>query len=237
MNIVAIIPARGGSKRLHGKNIKRLNGRPLISYTIDAALKCDSIVRVICSTDNEEIAEIAQNEGAEVPFLRPEYLSTDITKTPPVIEHAVSYIEIQEGKKVDVVVTLQPTSPLRESSHIEQSLKQFFKGKYDSLVSVRKGYPPWWMLKVEKGRAKPLLNLESSVNPFNLSRQQLPSAYEINGAIYITDRRFLQNNSSVISIENCGVFLMDQESSLDLDTMTDFLIIEEILKSKILNKE
>ncbi len=237
MNIVAIIPARGGSKGLPGKNIKKLNGKPLISYTIGAALKCDSIDRVICSTDDEEIAEIAQNEGAEVPFLRPKYLSTDMAHTPPVIEHAVNYLETQEGKKVDVVVTLQPTSPLRNDFHIEQSLTQFFKDNYDSLVSVKNGYPPWWMFKIEKGRAKPLLSLEGSVNPFNLERQQLPPVYEINGAIYITDRGFLKHNSSIINRENCGLFLMDQESSLDIDTMTDFVVIEEILKSKIYNKD
>ena len=232
MNIIAIIPARGGSKRLPGKNIKRLNGRPLISYTICAALECNSIDKVICSTDDEQIAEIAQNEGADVPFLRPKHLSTDLARTAPVIEHAVNYLEIQEGKKVDVVLTLQPTSPLRSSSHIEQSLALFFKDKYDSVVSVKSGYPPWWMLKIEKGRAKPLLSLEGSVNPYNIDRQDLPSTYEINGAIYITNRSFLMNCSSVVNRHNCGAFIMDQESSVDIDTMTDFMLAKEILKSR-----
>ena len=232
MNIVAVVPARGGSKGLPGKNIKNLNGKPLISYTIEAALKCDAISRVVCSTDDAEIAKIALIAGAEVPFLRPKHLSTDEAPTPPVIEHAIHYIESQENKKVDIVVTLQPTSPLRNNLHIERALSQFFGGCYDSLVSVRTGHSPWWMFTIENDEAKPLLSPKEAIDPFNLGRQNLPTIYEINGAIYITNRDFLEHSSSIISRNNCDLYIMSQEDSLDIDTMVDFKITEEILKSR-----
>ena len=231
-NIVAVIPARGGSKGVPKKNLKLLNGKPLIVYTIEAAVKCKLINRVICSTDDEEIATIAKEFGAEVPFLRPKELSTDTAHTPPVIEHTVNYLEEKDGLKVDLVITLQPTSPLREHFHITEAINKFFQGDYDALISIKTGYPPWWMFKAEGDKLLPFASLGSGVNPYNLERQQLPPAYEVNGAIYITKRDFLKRENSIISKDNCGFIIMDQETSLDIDTLTDFMVVEEVMKKK-----
>jgi CMP-N,N'-diacetyllegionaminic acid synthase len=230
--IVAVIPARGGSKGLPGKNIRVLNGKPLIVYTIEAAIKCNLIDRVICSTDDKDIAEIAINAGAEVPFIRPKHLSQDLSHTPPVIEHAVNFLE-EKGIKVGLVITLQPTSPLRTEYQISESINAFRAGIFDSLVAVKDGYPPWWMVKAQGDRLQSVINFPGSRNPFNLERQELPATYQINGSIYITRRPYLKNSGSIINIENCGYYLMDEESSLDIDTLTDFNIVEQTLKNRL----
>ena len=230
-NIIAVIPARGGSKGLPGKNAKLLNGKPLIVYTIEAAIKCKLINRVICSTDDSRIAQIARDAGAEVPFIRPKNLSQDVSHTPPVIQHAVNFLE-QDGLQVDLVVTLQPTSPLRTEFQISQSIKNFIAGDFDSLVAIKDGYPPWWMVKVQGDRLQSVLNFPDSRNPFNLERQELPETYQINGSIYITTWPYLKNSGSIINIENCGYYLMDEESSLDIDTLNDFNIVEQTLKNR-----
>ena len=122
MKILAIIPARGGSKSVPRKNIVKVNGRPLISYTISAALMVDRLTDVVVSTDDPEIAEISRELGAQVPFVRPVDLASDQAQIAPVIEHALCFMEKIKGLKYDAILMLQPTSPLRTPQHIEESL-------------------------------------------------------------------------------------------------------------------
>jgi CMP-N,N'-diacetyllegionaminic acid synthase len=229
---IAIIPARGGSKELPGKNIKKINNKALIEYTIDAALSCKFIDRVICSTDDKDIAKIAVNVGAEIPFIRPSKLSSDIAHTPPVIEHALSFLEKKESLNIKNVITLQPTSPLRNFLHIEKAVIEFSKKKFDSLISVKHGFPPWWAFTAKKDKLEPFVKLDEGQNAYNLERQQLPQVLEANGAIYITDRHYLKSYGCLINPNNCGYLLMDQKSSLDVDNLTDFMLCELVMKQQ-----
>lgn len=229
--IVCIIPARGGSKGVLGKNIKDLNGKPLIAYTIEAALKSEVFDDVVVTTDSEEIADISRKSGARAPFLRPAHLASDTAHTPPAVEHAVSFIENEKGINVDVVCTLQPTSPLRNYFHIQEALQEYLKSGKDALISVKESFPPWWMWTLNNGKAELLLKLESGDDPYLLERQELPPAYQPNGAIYFTKREKLKEGRIVIA-ESMAIYVMDRESSLDVDTPVDFMVIEHVLKSK-----
>lgn len=230
--VVAVIPARAGSKSLPGKNIKKLRGKPLISYTIEAALRSKFIDRTIVSTDGKKIAEISKRCGAEVPFLRPAYLATDTAHTPPAIEHAVNYLEKNEDYKADIVVILQPTTPLRRTEHIDLGIKKFLKAGTDTLVGVKEAFPPWWLFKPQKGKVVPFIEYKKGINAYNLERQQLPKIYQVNGALYVTKRNYLKRANSFINPRSCAYLLMNEESSLDVDTPLDFKIAEAVLKTR-----
>lgn len=229
-NIVAIIPARGGSKTLPRKNIINLCGKPVIAYTILAALKSKYINRVIVTTDSKEIAEISKRWGAEVPFLRPKHLAKDTSHTPPVIEHAVKFIE-KKGNRVDFIVTLQPTSPLRRTEQIDKVIKLMHKARFDSVVSIRPAdYPPYWMVRVKRNKVIPFVN--NGINYSLKERQQLPKAYQVNGAIYVTKRDVLLEQGVIITQKNCGFIIMDEITSLDIDTYEDLKRIKMIMTIK-----
>jgi len=230
--VVAVIPARARSKSLPGKNIKKLLGKPLISYTIEAALHTKFIDRTIVSTDGKKIAEISKRYGAEVPFLRPARLATDTAHTPAAIEHAISYLEKNQDYKVDIVITLQPTSPLKRIEHIDLGIKKFLSVGADSLVSVKEAFPPWWLFRPKGDKVIPFIEFKRGVNAFNLERQQLPKVYQVNGALYVTKRSYLKKTNSLVNPKSCAYILMDEESSLDVDTPLDFKIIEQVLKTR-----
>jgi CMP-N,N'-diacetyllegionaminic acid synthase len=230
--VVAVIPARMRSKSLPGKNMKTLLGKPLIFYTIKVALRSRFIDRIIVSTDGKKIAEISKRYGAEVPFLRPAHLATDTAHTPAAIEHAISYLEKNQGQKVDVVVTLQPTSPLRRTEHIDLGIEKFVSAGTDSLVSVKEAFPPWWLFRPKGDKVVPFIEFKKGVNAFNLERQQLPKVYQANGAVYVTKRDYLKRANSLVNPKSCAYLLMDEESSLDVDTPLDFKVIEQVLKTR-----
>ncbi len=232
MKTVAIIPARAGSKGLPGKNLKMLNGKPLIVYTIESALNSKVLDKVIVTTDSQEIIDVAKKYGAEIPFIRPSYLAQDTTHTPPVIDHAVKYLESERNYKINTVVTLQPTSPLRNEVHIRESVNKFLNSGLDSLISVKESFPPWWMLKLNNHKAVPIIKLESGEDPYLLERQQLPKVYQANGAIYITKRERLYKECKLVFQDSLGIYVMNEESSLDVDTPLDFKIIEFIMKER-----
>lgn len=225
--VIAVIPARGGSKGLPGKNIADLCGKPLIAYTIEAALKSRYIDRVIVSTDSRKIAKISEAFGAEAPFLRPAYLAEDTTHTPPVIEHAVRFIEKQDFR-ADLVVTLQPTSPLRNFEQIDEAVELMYRSHSDSVISVKPSdYPPYWIVKIKRNKVIPFVN--DGIDYFRKERQQLPKTYQINGAIYVT-RRDVLLKKKIIASDNCGVIVMDEKTSLDVDTGADLERIRKIIK-------
>lgn len=230
--VVAVIPARGGSKRLPKKNILPIAGKPALAYTIEAALKSRVIDRVILSTDSDEIAEVGKRYGAEVPFKRPAHLATDTAHTPPVIEHAVNFIEKKEQRRVDIVFTLQPNCPMLRPEHIREGLKKFLDENVDSLISVKRAFPPWWLLKKEGNRYVPFVEFKKGVNPYNLESQQLPPVYQLNGVLYITNRDYLKREGSIINPRNNNAMVMNEEDSYDIDTEIDLIIAEKTLESK-----
>ncbi|EGQ7930512.1 TPA: acylneuraminate cytidylyltransferase family protein [Vibrio vulnificus] len=227
MKILAITPARGGSKRLPGKNIKNLNGKPLIQWTIDAALAVPEIARVMVTTDCDEIAEIAKQAGAEVPFIRPPELATDTSSSTDVIRHALDFYRAQ-GEEFDFVLLLQPTSPIRSADDIRHAIEQLKAHTADAVVSVCPcDHSPLWANTLPDDRSMAdFIRHEVS----QLRSQDLPDYYRINGAIYLTKvSRFYQENSLFLS-SNIFAYVMDNESSVDIDHELDFLIAETVLK-------
>lgn len=220
--IVAIIPARGGSKGVPRKNIKILAGKPLIAWTIDEAKKSAYLDRVFVSTEDEEIAEISKKCGAEV-VKRPEELAIDTAKAEPVIEQVIGHLEKNENYDSDAVVLLQPTSPLRLVRHINESVKKFLEGKYDSLISVCPSHVLIWRDK--KDGAVPV-NYDFKKRK---RRQDSEPEYRENGAIYVFDKRKFMEEKT-IPCGRVGLYVMPVENSFEIDEEFDFWLCEEIIK-------
>jgi CMP-N,N'-diacetyllegionaminic acid synthase len=222
---IAIITARGGSKGLPGKNIIDLGGKPLLTYTIAAALESRNIDRVILSTDDQDIVEIGKKYGAEVPFLRPSSLATDTAHSPDVVEHAIGFLEESEGIYCDIAVMLQPTSPFRTGGHIDEAMEKYRSEDNESLISIKpQDYPPWWMFKTIGRQLKPAVPWKEGVNVFNLERQEFPEIYRPNGAIYITNRNQLKKKGNLVNPDSCGYYEMSIEDSVDIDNFTDLAV-------------
>ncbi len=228
LNIIGVIPARGGSVGVPLKNIHPLGGKPLVAYVIGAALASRYLRRVIVSTDHDKIAEISRQYGAEVPFKRPVDISEDVP-TEFVIQHAVKFVEKEEKKKVDIAVTLQPTTPLMTGDDIDATIEELVRADADSAISVKEVREyPWWMMSLDN---------EGWLKPFSVKklagdvtvRQNLHKLYIPNGAVYVTKRDVLMNES-VLMAEKCRAFVMPPERPVDIDSELDFKILEAMIK-------
>jgi len=228
MKTLAIIPARGGSKGIPRKNITMLNDKPLISYTINAALEADAMTDIVVSTDDTEIADIARELGALVPFIRPLKLATDQSESAPVIEHTLYFMEEMRGFKYDAIIMLQPTSPLRTSQHINDSISLFDSKDCDSLVSIVSvgGNHPLRMKRLDGDK---LLNYVDQGFWNMQPRQSLPPLYIRNGSIYLISRDTFIKKKQLIG-ENCLGYLMSDIESVNIDTRIDLLVAELLLK-------
>lgn len=231
MNLVAIIPARGGSRGLPGKNVKLLDGKPLIAYTIEEALRTPSLSRTIVSTDDSKIAEVAKRYGAEVPFLRPPQFAQDNTPMIEVLLHCLNVLE-EENCVVDALVLLQPTSPLRKAKHITDCTNLFLNNKPDSVVSVMEvphHYSAGTTAKLTEGK---LLPLEFKNFEPQIGRQYKEVLFARNGpAIAILKPNVLRCGSFYGS-NICG-YKMDRWSSIDIDDADDFRLAQLVMKGFI----
>ena len=191
MKVLAVIPARGGSKSVPGKNLADVNGRPLVSYVIDAARRSERLDRVIVSTDDDAIAKEAEKWGAEVPFRRPAELATDDVSIIPVVEHAMREMD-RTGFTSDVVVSLQPTSPFLEAEDMDRAVEKLEETGADSVVSVQPvaHEHPFWVKKLEGDR---VVSFNEYTNESFLQRQDLPPAYIYDGGIFARRRRLLES--------------------------------------------
>lgn len=227
--VLAIIPARGGSKSVPRKNIKPLCGHPLIAWTINEAKKSAYIDRLIVSTDDEEIAEVARKYDCEVPFLRPAELAQDHTPGIDPVLHALKMIP-----GFDYVMLLQPTSPLRKVIDIDGCLEKCIYEKAKSSVSVTLvDKSPYWMYSMtERNFLEPVLDNKTTY----MRRQDIPSTYTLNGAVYVAESKWLQSTQSFLTQETIG-FIMPKERSLDIDTPLDLLIVEFLLMKEHFNDQ
>ncbi len=228
MKMLAVIPARGGSKGVPGKNIRDLEGKPLLSYTIRAALESGIFSRIIVSTDDNDIADVARAYGAEVPFVRPGNLSDDHASSDDVVRHCIEYCR-KEGNNFDLVCKLQPTSPLRTGKHIKEAYDLLHHKNADFVVSVCEcEHSPLWCGIIDDSLS--MSEFMSNVNK-GACRQELPQYYRLNGAIYMGRvDAFLKNGSF---IGNGGyAYIMEQEDSIDIDSLLDFRIAEIILEER-----
>ena len=221
--VLAIIPARGGSKRLPRKNVRPLYGKPLVGWTIEAALTSVFIDRIVVTTEDKEIAEIARAFGAEV-IKRPAELATDETLITPVLEHAVKYLE-KRSYKPDIIVLLNPTSPLRSKDYIDAGLRAFLWTTNDSCVSVTRGQACLWFPTGEGAKS----NYDYTHKPRG---QDAPDSYWENGAIYIVRRDFLMKEHLFIG-GKVMLYVLPTYNAIDIDTEIDFKIAELLMKEAL----
>jgi CMP-N-acetylneuraminic acid synthetase len=221
--ILAIIPARGGSKRLPQKNILELSGKPLIAWTIEAALASKYIDRVVVSTDSDKIAHISKIYGADVPFLRPNSLATDKSASIDVVLQLLDKLELIDDY-YDYIILLQPTSPLRTTMNIDESIMMLMDRKCDAIISVCEAEhsPLWSNIIPENGNLSNFLD-ESILNKRS---QDLDKYHRLNGAIYFCDSIRIKKEKTFFFNSNCIAYRMTQEQSIDIDTQLDFLKAE-----------
>ena len=228
MKILYVIPARGGSKGIPAKNIKPFMGRPLIQYAIDTARACAVSEKDIClSTDDEQIATVAKDYGLEVPFLRPTELATDTAGTYEVLLHALTEMEKYNTCTYDVLVLLQPTSPFRKPKHVQEAL-MLYSPTIDMVVSVKEAESnPYFTLFEENGEGW----LEKSKKGNFTRRQDAPTVWELNGAVYIINVEVLKEHTSIAQFSKIRKYPMSQIASVDLDSPMDWrfaeLLVEE----------
>ncbi len=229
LRVLAIIPARGGSKGIPRKNIRLLGGKPLIQYTADAALAAQSLSRVVLSTDDEEIADAGRRCGLEVPFLRPPELARDDTPTLPVLQHLVHALE-NSGDSYEAICLLQPTCPFRRAADIDACVELMLRTGADSVVTVLPVphiYNPHWVYFEDANGFLRLSTGELTPMP---RRQLLPPAYHREGSVYITRRNVLMIENSIYG-NNVAAHVMDPTQSVNLDTITDWQKAETLLGS------
>jgi len=230
--ILAVIPARGGSKGVLRKNIRPVCGRPLIAYTIETAQAARHLLyRTIVSTDDPEIEAIAREHGADVPFLRPAELAADKVPTLPVLQHAVRFVEAKDDIKLDWVLLLQPTTPLRKLKDIEASLALAFQNNCDSVISVVQvlAEHPVFMKRIEDNQLLPYCIEEKE----GTRRQDCrPPAYIRNGAIYLTRRDVLMDKDSIWG-QVIRPYVMPPERSLNIDSELELKLVELLMQERM----
>ena len=224
MKILYIIPARGGSKGIPHKNIKPLNGKPLIYYTINVARQLTSDENICVSSDDEEIIQAVEDYGLKVPFKRPDHLATDTATTNDVLLHALNFYQ-SKGINYEVIILLQPTSPLRTVQHVREAM-DLYDNKLDMVVSVKKSHAAS-VLCSENDNGY----LEFCFNKSGSRRQDFSSYYEYNGAIYIINVERLKEKG-LSRFTKKKKYVMDELTSFDIDIPLDLIIVESILKMK-----
>ena len=225
-DVLIIIPARGGSKGIPRKNIKPLNGKPLIYYAIDTARAVTTDENICVSTDDMEIKSVVELYGLKVPFLRPEELSTDTAGTYEVLLHALDYYE-KQGKHYQAVLLLQTTSPFRTADQVKEALSLYDQSNADMVVSVKECPANPYYNVFEEDENGYLHVCKGDGNIFR--RQDAPKVYEYNGAIYIMDAHTLKR-THMHKMQNRVKYIMDAKSSFDLDTLQDWQMAEMMLK-------
>ena len=222
LKYLAIIPARGGSKGVLGKNLKEVNGKPMIAWSIEHALSSPEVQHVVVSTDNEEIAKVSKDFGAEVPFIRPIDLAQDATPTEPVLIHALDFYE-KQGYFFDAVILLQPTSPFRKKGTISKAIREFENSNSDSLVSVCENHHFFW-----RNKAKPEALYDFQNRPRRQDISEFDRWYRENGSIYITCADILRKNNNRLG-EKISMFVMTEEESWEVDSLGDLKIVSALM--------
>ena len=227
--ILGLIPARQGSKGIPGKNIKDLLGKPLIQYTVEEGKKSKYIDHLIVSTDSEEISKICKNMFVDVPFIRPNNLSTDTAKAIGVIQHAIKIMEKIDKINYDLVAYLEPPNPLRVVEDIDNCIELFIENNSDSVVSVQEAnqFHPILMKQIKDGLLQPIWKKEPEGVPRQLYE---PTAYMRNGAVYIFKKELIMKG--ILYGKNILPYIMPLNRSVCIDDMMDWYVAEAWLKNK-----
>jgi CMP-N,N'-diacetyllegionaminic acid synthase len=225
MRILAVIAARGGSKRLPGKNIRVLGGRPLLAWSVQAARGIDDICDILLSTDDHDVARVGKDSGALVPWLRPAELATDAASSVDVCLHALDRYEADRGA-VDAILLLQPTSPFRKRTSVLHGIELFKQDPSRPVVSVSPAAShPQWCFRLEQGTLRPFLDS----NGLNLRSQDLTPAYVINGAFYLIEAARLREQRSLLGDEMVALLMESPAERIDIDSESDWQAAESML--------
>lgn len=226
--ILTFIPARGGSKGVPRKNIRHLHGKPLIAWTIEEAKKSRYLDRIIVSTEDKEIAEVSKRFGAEVPFLRPEELARDESPTMDCVVHALDWLKDHEGYVPDLFLLLEATVPLRIAQDIDNAIEIMIQkmNKIDAVISVKEvsEHPYWMSVLDEDGFISDFIKPDKEY----ARRQDLPPAYIVNGAIYLSKTEVLLSKKTFTPKRTYG-YVMPRERSVDIDSEADFKFAEYLM--------
>ncbi len=227
--ILAVITARGGSKSIPKKNIKKLAGKPLIAWTIEAAKKSRLLTRIIVSTDDEEIARVARRFGADVPFMRPTEFAQDTSTSMEVVQHALLWLKENAKEKYDYLMILQPTSPFRTAEDIDECIKLAVEKNADSVMSMKEldDFAPKKIKKIKNGKILPYFENEGKESS---RRQDLEKMYKRNCAIYLTHTRHILCGD--LFGKKSHAYIMPEERSLDINGPADFLLAQFLTKRK-----
>ena len=232
MKILGIIPARGGSKGISGKNIKMLAGKPLLQYTWEVASKSTLLTKVILSTEDDAIIEVGKSLDIDIPFKRPSNLSNDKSPTLVVIQHALEFYK-DRGEVFDAVCLLQVTSPFRTVAFLDNAIETFIKAQTDALISVLEvphEYNPHWTFKANKNGE---LNISTGEQTIISRRQDLPKAYHRDGSIYLTKSNTILKGNSLFG-DSISYVISNKETHVNIDTIEDWEKAEVICKTKFL---
>lgn len=233
LKILAIVPARGGSKGLPNKNILPLAGHPLIAYSVEAGKRSKYIDRVIVTTDSEAIAEAARKYGADIPFMRPAHLAADLSTDVETFMHALQWLDDNEGYRPDIIVQLRPTSPIRFIEEIDKSIELLIDnpeatGLRAVTLSPNTPYKMWRLGNTEADFMQPLLQVEGIPEPYNEPRQNLPKVYWQTGTLDLFRREVLMENKSMTGRKVLPL-VMDSAFAIDIDEIESFRRAESLL--------
>ena len=232
MFVLAVIPARGGSKRVKNKNVKLLNGKPLIEYTIHEAAKSNRLGDCLISTDSEIIRDVAINCGGKVPFLRPSELAADDTPDRPVLQHAVQWYELNNGIRPDAVALLRPTTPFKTAELIDEAIQILEDSGADSvrtMTRVESIHHPFWMYTCSEEQRANSFVPEVSTDLYFQS-QSLPPVYRLNGVVDVIRTDILMNDNLPLYGKDMRILEIREEQSLDIDTELDFRLCEFLMR-------
>jgi CMP-N-acetylneuraminic acid synthetase len=231
--VLAIIPARGGSKSIPGKNIKPLAGIPLIAYSIAAGIQAEMVTRVIVSTDSEEIAAVSREYGAEIPFMRPDEHAQDSTPDLPVFVHALEWLRDHEGYQPDAVVQLRATSPFRPPACVDDGVRMLLDDPQADcvrgMINAQQNPFKMWQPDANSPYARPLLQLDGIAEPYNAPRQKLPPTYWQTGHLDVIRPATILEKQSM-SGDNIRALLIDERYTIDIDTPLDWEAAELMLQ-------
>jgi len=228
-SVLALIPARGGSKGVSRKNVRHVAGKPLIAWTIGEAKKSLFLDSIIVSTDDGQIASVARRSGARVPFMRPKKLATDKADMMSVVMHALDWTE-RHGERYDYLLLLQPSSPLRTADDIDGAIRELIQKRRMSIVSVCEvDHPPHWSNVLPRsGSMRDFINTRI----IGKNRQDIRTFYRINGAIYIASTKYLKKRPEFVGADTYA-FIMPKERSVDIDTEFDLKVADLLLRGDI----
>ena len=230
MNILGVIPARGGSKEIPRKNLLKIKNKTLIELAINSASESKMLTKTIFSSDDAEMINVANGAECEVPFIRPKELASDKASSFLVLDHAVKWLAKNEKWSPDIIVLLQPTTPFRQGHHIDGVIKLLLDTEADAAITVRKpDYPPYWMLEMDS--KKRLKNLINAGNEYT-RRQDTPKAYQPAGMVYAFKADLLSEINTLFPFKDTRGYLVSSEEAINIDSILDYTLAKVIVENQ-----